>query len=410
VKELILKPKISNSILRNNIDLYQKDFSSIPKSCFPGEWVLIKEKGSDLSFVGYINPFVVSGPLVRVIEHYIGSENEEEAKVAHKIILKNLITAINNRKLFKDYKAGMRLVHGSADHLPGLIIDQYQNATLIQINTAGLDRFRKEIKNFLESTFPEKKAYFHDSKKYRENEGLPEFPEEKFKDTLKVEENEFTYSLPANLMQKIGYYYDHRENRKKLELKIKELGVPLNSGLDLYCYMGSWGLHLLRGGVSHVTFVDQGNFMEQIPNNLEENNLKGRGTFIHSDVFRFLDDAHDRKEIYDVVVGDPPAFSKELKNVSKAQAGYQKLHRKVMKVLAPQALYAAASCTHNISFSDLAKSVYEASLKEGKTLQIIDVGVQGGDHPFFSFESREHYLKYILYIVRNTGKGNHYEY
>jgi len=398
VKELILKPKIS--LFKKN-DLYQKDFSDVPKSCFPGEWVLIKEKVGETSFIGYINPFVTSGPIVRVIERHSGSK-EDEAQLAQEIILKNLLKAIQNRLIYKTYQSGMRLVHGGADHLPGLIIDAYENAILIQINTAGLDRFRNEIKKFCEETFPAKSVHFHDSLKYRQNEGLPQYAMEEFKESLKIKENDFSYSLPANLIQKIGYYYDHRENRKKLETKIKELDISLKEGLDLFCYMGSWGLHLLRAGLEQVIFVDQGNFKQEIEGNLKSNGFSGRGSFVHSDVFAYLDDALSEGKIFDVVVGDPPAFSKELKNVNKALAGYQKLHRKVMKVLAPEALYAAASCTHNISFSDLAKTVYEASLKEGKSLQIIDVGVQGGDHPFFSFESREHYLKYILYIVRNT--------
>ncbi|RLA63587.1 MAG: hypothetical protein DRQ88_12230 [Epsilonproteobacteria bacterium] len=409
MKELILKPKVSYSILKKNIDLYEKDFSSIPKSCVPGEWVQIADKVGEKKFIGYINPFVSSGPFVRVVEAFQELSGEDEAVIAYKIILKNLTKAIKNRKVFKDYQSGMRLVHGSADHLPGLIIDQYVNAIFIQINTAGIDRFRAEIKKILEDNFPSIKVYFHDSLNYRQNEGLPQHVEEEFKESLQIKENGFSYSLPSNLMQKIGYYYDHRENRKKMELKIKELDMDLDQGLDLFCYMGSWGLHLLRAGIKDVTFVDQGKFDKEIPRHLEENGFAERGNFVQSDVFKYLDEAISEGKTFDVVVGDPPAFSKEVKNINKALAGYQKLHRKVMRLLTPEALYVAASCTHNISFSDLAKTVYEASLKEGKTLQIIDVGVQGGDHPFFSFESREHYLKYILYIVRETDKGNHYE-
>lgn len=408
MKELILKSKISPSILKKNIDLYERDFSSIPKSCFPGEWVQISGAALSGKFIGYINPFVTNGPLVRVIEPILEISGEE-ADIAKGIILKNLTRAIDNRKIFKSYQSGMRLVHGGADHLPGLIIDYYENAIFIQINTAGIDRFREVIKKCLEENFAPTSVYFLDSLKYRQNEGLPQYEVEEFKESLKIKENGFSYSLPSDRMQKIGYYYDHRENRKKLELQINDLNIDLSRGLDLFCYMGSWGLHLLRAGIKHVTFVDQGKFDKEIAGNLEQNGFAGRGNFVHADVFKYLDDAAGKGQVFDVVVGDPPAFSKEVKNINKALAGYQKLHRKVMKLLAPVGLYAAASCTHNISLSDLAKTVFEASLKEGKSLQIIDVGVQGGDHPFFSFESREHYLKYILYIVRDTGKGTFYE-
>ncbi len=411
LKTLILEPKNSSSLTKGKLEFYPNDFLDFPKSLFPGEWVQVTDPNNNSNYLAYVNPYSVKTPPVRIVEGLqakLAPEiNEEE--LAKKIILKNLAYAKKKRDIFNNYKNGMRLVHGSPDNLPGLTVDIYKECILVQINTAGMDRFRVEIKDFLLKTYPDLKVFFLDMEKVREREDLPKFEEEKPQD-LVIEENGICYKINAEILQKIGFYYDHRENRKKLERKIGELDINLKQGLDLFSYVGSWGLHMLRANVSMVTFVDQGNFEKEIEGNLKENGFSGRGNFLRKDVFKFLDDSIEKGSKFDIVVSDPPAFSKETKNIQNALLGYEKLHRKIMKVLSPTSLFVAASCTHGISFEDFAKTVNLAAIKENRKIQILDIGIQGSDHPFSSFESREFYLKYILYLVRERNSGEHYEY
>lgn len=411
LKTLFLEERKSSSLIKGNLEFYPNDFQDFPKSLFPGEWVQVANAPNATYYLAYVNPFASKIPPVRIVEvlpSKLGPTIVEEA-LAKKVILKNLVQAKTKRDIFKNYKSGMRLVHGSSDNLPGLTVDIYKKYILVQVNTAGMDRFRLEIKDFLKATYHDKEICFLDLEKAREKEGLPKFEEER-PNVLEIEENGFCYKINGEILQKIGFYYDHRENRKKLEKKIGELNIPLKQGLDIFSYIGSWGLHMLRSNVSHVTFVDQGNFEKEINENLKENGFSGRGNFIRRDVFSYLDDAIAKKTTFDIVVSDPPAFSKEAKNIKNALLGYEKLHRKVMKVLSPTALFVAASCTHGISFEEFTNTVTLAALKENRLIEILDIGIQGGDHPFSSFESREFYLKYILYLVKERHSGEHYEY
>ncbi len=409
LKTLFLDDKKYNDLSNGNFEFYKKDFKEFPKSHFPGEWVQIECRNS--FFLGYVNPFAENIPNVRVVEQIPSklSEDNEETSLAEKIIAKNLKKAKAKRDIFKQFESGMRLVHGNADNLPGLIVDIYKKYILIQINTAGIDRFREGIRDFLQKNYFGKELFFLDMEKAREKEGLPKFIGDK-PSLLEVEENGFCYKISGEILQKIGFYYDHRENRKKLERKIGELTLSLKNGLDIFSYVGSWGLHMLRAKVPFVTFVDQGNFEKVINEALIQNGFSGRGKFIREDVFKFLDEAQKKHDKFDIVVSDPPAFSKESKNLKSALLGYEKLHRKVMKILSPTALFVAGSCTHGISLEDLGKTVYSAANKENKWVEILDVGVQGSDHPFSSFENREFYLKYILYLVKDRQIGDHYEY
>jgi len=411
LKTLILEERKSSSLNKGNLEFYSNDFKDFPKSFFPGEWVQIVNNLNKDQYLAYVNPFAEKLPSVRIVEFLPSKlpDNLEEDALAKKVILKNLIKAKNKRDIFKKYQSGMRLIHGNADNLPGLIVDIYKKYILVQVNTAGIDRFREEIKNFLQKTYPEKEIFFLDLEKVREKEGLPKFEGQR-PSNLEIEENGFCYKIKGEILQKIGFYYDHRENRKKLEAKIGELNLSLKNGLDIFSYIGSWGLHMLRANVSFVTFVDQGNFEKEINDNLVENGFSGRGRFIRQDVFKFLDESINKNHRFEIVVSDPPAFSKESKNINNALLGYEKLHRKIMKVLSPTALFVAGSCTHGISIEDLAQTVFSAANKENRSIEILDIGIQGADHPFSSFESNEFYLKYILYLVKERHTGEHYEY
>lgn len=411
LKTLFLENKKSSSLIKGNLEFYQNDFQDFPKSLFPGEWIQVTDSLNNTNYLAYVNPYAVKTPPVRIVESIQAKLEQDlnEEDLAKKIILKNLNYAKKKRDIFNNYRNGMRLVHGSSDNLPGLTVDIYKESILVQINTAGMDRFRAEIKDYLKKTYTNQKVFFLDMEKVREREGLPKFEEEK-PEKLIIEENGLCYKIKGEILQKIGFYYDHRENRKKLERKIGELNINLKQGLDLFSYVGSWGLHMLRSKVSMVTFVDQGNFENEVNENLNDNGFSGRGNFLRQDVFKFLDESIEKGSNFDIVVSDPPAFSKETKNIQNALLGYEKLHRKIMKVLSPTSLFVAASCTHGISFEEFANTVNLAAIKENRKIQIIDIGIQGGDHPFSSFESREFYLKYILYLVSERNSGEHHEY
>lgn len=374
----------------------------MPKGVFPGEWVILKEEAFQKNFIAYVNLSSENFYKIKIVgedreKKY--KENFTEEFVARELIANNLKNALQRRSYFNKYVDGGRLVYGMADSLPGLIVDMYEKKILIQINTAGMDRFRQMIKEEIEKNFSEHKVIFFDNSEYRKAEMLPDYAVGSMEEDLNVSENGLKYIIPKSIIQKIGYYYDHRENRKKLMMLLSDLNIKKENGLDLFSYVGSWGLHLLKAGIGHVDFVDQGNMEEAIIGNLELNGFSKKGRFLRADVFKFLDEKIANGTMYDVVVSDPPAFTKSEKNKKQALLGYEKLHLKAMKILSDTAVMVIASCTHHVNHEELDKTVQAAALKNSRRVQLLDLGVQGFDHPFTGMNDKSFYIKYLVYFV-----------
>lgn len=401
MRTLTLSTEITPSRLRYNRDFYPRDIKGSIPSLLAGEWCQLLDETRKKIYLGYYNSLVESAPPGRIVcelEKPYGSE-QVEIEIARTQIKRLLKKTFERKKLFKNYDDGFRLSHGASDELPGLVIDVYQNMVLIQINTAGMDRLREDIRQILREYYPTYVISFLDQASYRQAELLPFYEEGKIDRDLQVKENGFSYTIPAKVLQKVGFYYDHRENREKMERKILSCHRSFKKGADLFCYAGGWGLHLLRAKVEKVTFVDQGDLSSVVNHNVVLNGFEGRGEFVRSDVFNYLDNCKAQGVTFDILVSDPPAFKKNEKNKDAALAGYEKLHGKIFKVLEKEALLAICSCTHNISLEELDRTVSQSALKEGRKVYMLDVGIQGMDHSFSSFADKNHYLKYILYWV-----------
>lgn len=397
MKRIELKDSGLNKVKRYEYELKEDDLQDLPRGITPGEWVVFENKKNQKIFLGYINLHSTSFFKVKILMAVDDKDFLLKPDIEQVILESLLNKAFRKRSMFKELKDGYRLVYGAQDNLPGLLVDVFKNVVVIQINTAGIDRFREFIKDYCQKKFTDKKIILLDDEGYRKHEYLPQYPSEGLPEKIEVVENSFHYSISKNVFQKIGFYYDHRFNRKKMELTIQSLQQEFVVGVDLFSYVGSWGMHMLRAGVRFVDFVDQANMGETVVANLENNNLSGRGQFFRSDVFNFLDQKITENFKYDIVVSDPPAFTKSEKNKSNAVAGYEKLHQKCLKVLAEDGLFVVASCTHYLSLEDLDKTVQVAAQRESKKLQMLDIGMQSPDHPIASFLDKGNYIKYILY-------------
>jgi 23S rRNA (cytosine1962-C5)-methyltransferase len=387
-------------VLRGERELSPNDVEEIPKGAIPGEWVLLHDQSSKKIYSAYINPLAEVFYKIKIIGIYEkGFDTSDEKKFAENIIIQKISESINRRKIYINYKDGCRLVYGINDCLPGLIVDKYKKYILVQVNTAGLDRFREVIRTTIQNEFPHQKVVFYDNIEYRKAEVLPTHEKEMIDGDLEVVENNLNYKISNEIMQKIGYYYDHRENRLRLKQLLISLNIKKEIGLDLFSYVGSWGLHLLSSGVGKVDFVDQGNMGQAIETNLSLNGFAGKGEFIRSDVFKYLDQAANLKKHYDIIVSDPPAFTKSEKNKSSAIQGYEKLHSKALKLFDQSGVFIAGSCTHYVSYEELDKTVQDAAFKNGQKLQLLDMGGQGHDHPMSGLKDKSFYIKYLVYYV-----------
>ena len=216
-------------------------------------------------------------------------------------------------------------------------------------------------------------------------------------DMIQIKENNLLYEVSKKNKQKIGYYYDHRENRYRATKLISYLKRKEIKGLDLFCYIGSWGMNLLSSGVSHVDFVDQGNFAIELDRNLVLNKFEGKGDFHRASVFEYL--KQNKASRYDIICSDPPAFCKSKKDKRKAIDGYHKLHKLCLDLLNPNSIFLACSCTHYVDHSEFQQTVIQAAKQSKRKIQLLDIGIQGYDHPIESTDDKESYLKYYAYYV-----------
>lgn len=377
------------------MELKVPDFDDSIKSLSPGEWCLIRISSQEC-FVGFVNPLIDEKFSCAQILNKISPELISSFSPDEYIKLK-LFEAVKKRGRIKGYEKNSRIFYGMNDGLPGLIIDQFENASIIQINTAGIDRYRELIKETI-SALMATPAYLLDNAKYREKEFLPTFPVEALPE-LSVLENNLHFKIRPEVLQKVGFYYDHRENRLQLMSFIQRLARNPINGIDLFCYAGAWGLSALKAGLESVQFIDQGDFAIEVEDGLKLNGFNNNSKFHRMDVFRFLDESIQKNAKFDVALCDPPAFAKSVLQKAQALEGYTKLHRKVFKVLNENSFVAFSSCTHYVDHEEFQKNIADAAAKENKKIQLVYSGIQGLDHPIVSLSDRSSYIKSYFYIV-----------
>jgi len=377
----------------------------------PGEWVYFATaKAPHQGVLGFFNPFQeqeVFGQLVGTGgegPELVDLSSEANLKVdSEKFVLELLTKSLDLRLNVFSYLDNARIFYGHQDGLPGLIVDSYQNAVLIQINTAGVDRFRKTIKNFYQDKFgTQKQIILLDAKKARSREQLPAFEEDEKNDVpefLIVNEGILQLKIHYKKLQKLGYYYDHRDNRVRLYRKLTELKLDMNLGLDLFCYHGAWGITLLKAGMDRVHFVDQGSLGEAVYQNLILNNLPKKGDFFEQDAFKFLDQQIEQGTTYQVIVSDPPSFTKSAQKIQQSLSGYRNLHFKVLSCASSRSLVAFCSCTSYVTMEQFEESILWAAKQSKRSLRLVDVGLQALDHPVRTLNDKSNYLKYLAYIV-----------
>jgi len=197
LKVVNLSKEGSLKLFKGTKELYPKDIESSVKSCIPGEWLFLKNEKKNLAYLGFVNPLVPSStPIIQIIA------TEEVKDISEWDYLKNKIEeSIFRRNSFKGYGENSRLVYGQSDQLPGLIVDSYLNTIIVQINTAGIDRFREEIKDYFKISYPEKKVYLLDNEQYRQRENLPVFSSVNIEDDIEILENKIKYKVQKENFQ-----------------------------------------------------------------------------------------------------------------------------------------------------------------------------------------------------------------
>ena len=283
-----------------------------------------------------------------------------------------------------------RLIFGESDGLPGLIVDRYGGTVVVQIGTAGMERLKDQIQQALIEVVRCEALLFKNDSAARELEGLPSYVETgygKVGDLAQVEESGIEYTVPLASGQKTGWFFDQAANRRELP----QFMAPGARVLDVFSYVGAWGVRALHAGAREVLCVDSSAAALELAARNAGSKRDKLKTF-KGDAFDALEELAEKGERFDVVVIDPPAFAKRKKDLPKALAAYKRLNQLAMQLLA-DGILVSCSCSFHVSAQDLQDAIAKAARSAQKHLQILQLGGQAADHPVHPAIPETRYLK-----------------
>lgn len=370
-------------VYSNEIDTQQTPL----KSFQPGEEVLIEGHDGTPIGIGYINPH-------SLIAARLCTRNPHESLTTDFFIKRLKNAYLLRQQLFS--KPFYRLVFGESDELPGLVMDRFDDILVVQQNTIGMESRKVAILESIKEVLPEINAVlFKNDSSSRKQEGLPEIVETGFgtvPDIIQLEENGVHFKAPLYKGQKTGWFYDHRLNRSRMAPYVRDKTV-----LDVFSYLGGWGVTAATLGASKVTCVDASSLStEFIPQNAALNQVQDKVNVIEEDAFTALKQLQQTQTTFDVIVLDPPAFVKKLKNKKEGLLAYQRINESALKLLKPNGILISASCSMHVSAEDMADFLKRASFRAQSPLQLLEEGHQAPDHPRHLHIPETNYLKMLI--------------
>jgi len=283
-----------------------------------------------------------------------------------------------------------RLVYGESDGLPGLVLDRYGDVVVAQAGTAGMEALKADVVAALEQVIAPSAIVWKNDSSARELEGLPSYVEVARGEAPQhavIEENDVRFRVPLGGGQKTGWFYDQAANRAAFLKYVKDKRV-----LDVFSYVGAWGLAAARAGASGVLCVDSSApALELLAGSAQDNDLEVEVR--RGDAFDVLAALREAGERFDVVVVDPPAFIKRRRDIPKGQAAYRKLNQLAMQLLSRDGILVSCSCSHHLAQDDLITAIQQAARHLGRFVQLVEVGGHSPDHPIHPAMPETRYLK-----------------
>lgn len=314
------------------------------------------------------------------------SQRLDRSLLVHRL---NQALALRDRLFDKPF---YRLVHGEADLLPGLVIDRYADVLVVQLNTAGMEAVKDELLDALDKVVSPGCVVLRNDTSGRRQEGLGETIEVvkgALPDQVLLEENGVQFIAPVMDGQKTGWFYDHRVNRAWLNQQVAGKRV-----LDLFSYVGGWGVQAAAHGASEVLCIDASeSALDRVAENAALNGQHERVAVGHGDAFEALAALKADGEKFDVIVLDPPAFIKRRKDIANGERAYARLNRDAMRLLGRDGLLLSASCSMHLAPERLTDVVRGAVRHQDRHGQILFQGHQGPDHPVHPAIPETAYLK-----------------
>ncbi|MEJ1404211.1 MAG: class I SAM-dependent rRNA methyltransferase [Candidatus Sedimenticola sp. (ex Thyasira tokunagai)] len=353
------------------------------KEMAPGQSVdILSHQGKWLGS-GYANPHsLICARLV---------SRDREHPLTASLLVHRLKMALGlRRRLFA--KAYYRLVFGESDGLPGLVVDRFGDYLVVQITTAGMEQMKQEIVAALEKVVKPAAVLFRNDTQIREMEGLERYVEPALGDwpeQLEVEENGVHFQVPSREGQKTGWFFDQAANRQRMAPYVGGKRV-----LDVCSYVGAWGVQAAVQGATDVLCVDaSATALDAVDANAALNGVTEKVAGLQGDAFDALRELRAERQRFDVVMLDPPAFIKRRKDIKEGTLAYRRLNQLGLQLLSRDGMLVTSSCSHHMSRDSLLQVVQQAARHTDRSLQLLEQGQQGPDHPIHPAMPETAYLK-----------------
>lgn len=385
---VILKRQRKKRLEAGHPWVYQSEIGEIRGEVCPGDMVDIANHQGYFLARGYIN--LRSQITVRVTS-YAHEDLDGE------LIARRLQQALTWRERFLPEARSYRLVYGEADFLPGLVVDRFEDVLVMQILTLGMEVRRQPIIDALTTLVRPRAIYERNDVPVRQLEGLDLYQGWVLGDgpeNVTIEENGLKFRVNIVEGQKTGYFFDQRENRAAVR--------PLVTGarvLDCFCHTGSFAIHAAYYGAREVMGIDiSEHAISQARSNADLNGLS-EVQFRVGNAFDELRSFYDQGERFDVIILDPPAFTKSRHNIEGAYRGYKEINLRAMKLLNPGGFLVTNSCSYHMSKEMFHTMLLDARTDAHRPVRLVEWRTQGKDHPILLGSDETQYLKYVILQV-----------
>ncbi len=370
--------------------VYGTEVEDIEGNFSPGDIVEVADSRGRFLGRGYINP--ASQILVRIM-----TRNRDE-EINRDFFRRRIEAAWSYRTRVVKNTNAFRVVFAEADLLPALVVDKFGDYLAVQTLALGIDLHKDTIASVLREVVGPAGIYERNDAGVRELEGLPlkaGFIGDEFETTVEIIENGLFFEVDLAGGQKTGYFLDQRENRMALEYLCSGARV-----LDCFCHTGTFSVYAARFGAGEVLGIDiSGPALEAAARNAARNGYSGVVSFREGNAFDELRDLDRSGEKFDLVILDPPAFTKSKKALEGAVRGYKEINLRAFKILRPGGFLVTCSCSFHMSEALFLEVVKSAALDAGRTARLVEVRRQARDHPMLLFSPETHYLKCLILQV-----------
>src|SRR3990167_9093735 len=348
--------------------------------CKAGDLVVVQSHRNTPLGIAYVNPHTLLAARLLTPQY--------QRTINVDFFIERLQRALDLRhRLFEE--PYYRWIFAESDFLPGLVVDRFNDVIVAQINTAGMEKLQDDILAAIIKVVAPKTVIWRNDTLYRDTEQLPQYVNIAYGENVNeciVRENQCEFISMLQSGQKTGWFYDHRDNRRRMAHYVKDKTV-----LDVFCYLGAFAIPLAKAGATRVTCVDSSKTaIDFVIENATRNHCCAQIQTHVADAFEFL---HTTSQKYDVIILDPPALIKKKKDYHAGLRAYEKLNQMALALLNPNGVLFSASCSMHLSEADLLNCLRRASVNLNRPIQIIEQLHQGRDHPVHPAIVETNYLK-----------------